>query len=382
MTDDASERPFARIRLSGERFSGGRLPVNALAEIQRYQAVVLEAARREWLEAHPDRELPEGFDAALGLVITDVEDGSAQVLLERPSIADLDEYFERGRDDFEQNLTAIFDLDESVTEAPLFGLKDFQAFGTSLINGDAIEVTSYTRDARPASTTSFTKEELSDVIAPRQKELKRVNDRLRRQARHVEDRAVAGRLVELNPEKRSFQLDTLHYQVITGWYKNSDITEDLRNVLNASTKAPVVRVRGDLQFRGGKVWRLWDATEVELLEIDGHPWSRKLVELASLTPDWDGEVPGAEMISFTALDAARDLMLRFSEAEVARPSIFPTEDGGVSLEWASSTSVSTIEIGPDAEFILFNLPEGSNQGTEQSTADLERAVLFGIEVAH
>lgn len=382
MTDDAGERPFARIRLSGERFEGGRLPVDALVEIQRYQEIVLAAARREWLDEHPDEELPEGFNESFGLTITTLEAGSAQVLLERTETHEFDRFYDRGRDEFDREVNTLLTPDEPVTNAPLFEEKAFQDLAASLLVDEAFIVTAFHDAVEAPVPTSISQAQRVEILVPREKELKTELRKRRAALRHREDRAVAGRLHELNPNERSFEIETLHYGKLKGFYKAADITDDLKAVLDVSSKAPVVRIRGDLQFKSGDARRIWNATEVELLEIDGQPWSRRLVELASLTPDWDGEVPGAEMISFASLDAARDLMLRLSNADAVRPSIFPTEEGGVNLEWASPVSVSSIEISPDAEFILFNLPEGSNQGTEEETADLERAVDFGIKVAH
>ena len=383
MSDEEVERPFVRIRISGDRFKGGRLPVDALGEIQRYQAVLLAAARREWLDDNPGAEIPEDFDENLGLVIAAVEPGSAQILLERPVVAtDFDIYYERGRDEFERELSTLLDPTESVNEAPLFELKEFQAFGKSLVSGDAIQVTSYTEDASPKTTISLTEVSRVENFIPRQKELKKELRKRRAAKRHAEDRAVAGRLTELNPDKGSFTIQTLHFGDLTGWYTDSDITDDLKRVLESSAKAPVVRVRGDLQFRNNEVIRLRNVSEVQLLEIDGQPWSRKLVELASLGPDWDGDAPGAEMISFAALDAARDLMLQFAHRDAPRPSMSPIEDGGVMLEWSSSDVVATIEISPDAEFLLFLLPTGTNESTEENTTDITRAAEFGFEVAH
>jgi hypothetical protein len=383
MADEEVERPFVRIKISGERFEGGRLPVDALGEIQRYQAVLLAAARREWLDDNPGEEIPEDFNDKLGLVIAAVEPGSAQILLERPEMAtDFDVYFERGRDEFERELSSLLDPTESVNEAPLFELKEFQSFGISLLAGDAIQVTSYSDDAKPKASVSLTEVSRAENLIPRQTELKKELRKRRAASRHAEDRAIAGRLIELNPDKGSFTIRTLHFGELTGWYTDSDITQDLKLVLESSAKAPVVRVRGDLQFRNNQVTRLRNVSDVQLLEIDGQPWSRKLVELATLGPDWDGDAPGAEMISFAALDAARDLMLQFTERDVPRPSMSPTEDGGVMLEWSSPAVVATIEISPDAEFLLFLLPEGTNESTEEDTTDITRAAAFGFEVAH
>lgn len=381
MPDGGAE--FARIRLSGDRFTGGRLPVDALDEIQRYQALVLAAARRAWEEEHPGEEVPEGFDDSLKLVIARVEDGSAQVLLEREVDAptDYDEAFEDAGAEVLRELEALLDADRPVSDAPLFQLKDFQAFGSSLDQGEMIQITSTERATQQRVEVSLSAEEVADNLSKRRNEYKRERRLERRKALHRDQRAIAGRLIALDADRRSFRLQSLHYGDIDGRYEDADLTAALKNVLNTSAKAPVVRLSADVQFRGKTPWRIKDVTDVEFLEVDGQPWSRKLIELASLGPDWDGEMPGAEMISFAALDAARDIVMRVVTADKIRPAIFPTEEGGVSLEWVSAGSVASIEIRPDAgRFEFHRLRQGEDVGTHSESSDILGAFAFAEEV--
>lgn len=379
------ERSFARIRLAGDRFTGGRLPVDALEEIQRYQSLVIEAAKREWQEAHPDEELPEDFAASLKLVITDVTNGSAQVLLER-EVSQSDPYeslFYDARDEVSRELSALLDVTESITSAPLFERKDFRTLGSSLRPGDSLQLISYSRerDPKPQDSVAVSAEQIIEQFPKRVKESDRERRRRAKENLYLADQTVAGRLVALDADRKSFKLRSLHYGDLAGLYTDDDLTADLRAVLNTSAKAPVIRLRADVQFKNGEAWRIRNASNVELLEIDGQPWSRKLIELASLGPDWDGEHPGASMISFASLDAARDLVLQLVEAGNERPGIFPTEEGGVSLEWASAQSVASIEISADATvFELYHLPEGQKSGVYEEASSITDAVRFAREV--
>ena len=378
------ERAFARIRIGGERFEGGRLPVDALQQIQRYQAFVLAAAKEDWLAKNPSKEVPEDFESAFDLSISAIEPGSAQVLLERPKADAYEPNYEEGRDELIRELESLFNQDVAVDQAPLFDLSNLHNFDAGLEPGDYVEFTSFSSAPGAQSpVVTYTAEQVAEVIPLRIEQLTPLEPpTVVVDKRPSELTSVAGRLVAIDAEQRSFRISTIHFGDLKGFYKSKDITDDLRAVVSSISKAPVVRVKGLLQFQGQDPWRIWNASEVELLEIDGQPWSRKVVELASLTRDWDGEAPGAEMISFVALEAARDLMLSFSEKQAVEPGMFPMEDGGVMLEWSSPEVVATIEISPDAEYLLFLLPDGSSGATEERTNDIKRAVQFGLEVAH
>lgn len=382
MPDGGAE--FARIRLSGDRFTGGRLPVDALDEIQRYQALVLAAARQAWLDEHPDEDVPEGFDDSLKLVITKVENGSAQLLLERDVDAptEYDQTFEDAGAEVLRELEALLDTNRPVSDAPLFQLKDFQTFGSSLDPGEKIQITSTARATQQRVEVSLSAEEVSEDIQERVREYTRDRRRERRNALILDQRAIAGRLIALDADRRSFRLQSLHFGEIDGRYDDVDLTAALKNVLNTSAKAPVVRLSADLQFRGTTPWRIKNVTDVEFLEIDGQPWSRKLIELASLGPDWDGEMPGAEMISFAALDAARDIVMHVVTAGGTCPAIFPTEEGGISLEWVIAGSVASIEINPDADHFEFHrLRQGDDVGSHAESSDMPGAFAFAEEVS-
>jgi hypothetical protein len=380
-----SEGAFAQIRLAGDRFTGGRLPVDALEEIQRYQSLVVEAARREWVSAHPDEEVPEDFTSSLKLVITKVEDGSAQVLLEREA-PETDAYrglFDDARDEVLRELSALLDTTEPITAAPLFEQKDFRALGSSLQPGDSIRISSVTPDgARATNSVAVTETQVVETFPGRVKESNRERSRRAKENLYLKEQTIAGRLVALNAERKTFALRSLHYGELNGAYTKDEFTADLKAVLNSSARAPVIRLRADLQFRDGVAWRIRGASDVELLEVDGQPWTRKLVELASLGPDWDGEFPGASMISFASLDAARELVLQLVQAGGDRPGIFPTEEGGISLEWANSASVASIEVSPDAtSFEFFRLPAGETEGIHREGSTMTEALNFAREVS-
>lgn len=63
------ESSVRRIKLTGSRFNGGRLPVDSLVELARYHELLRIVARSSWRQDHPGEELPAYFDAEVSLTM-------------------------------------------------------------------------------------------------------------------------------------------------------------------------------------------------------------------------------------------------------------------------------------------------------------------------
>jgi hypothetical protein len=135
---------------------------------------------------------------------------------------------------------------------------------------------------------------------------------------------------------------------------------------------------GTFRFLEDQLKFILGVSSVELLEIDGKSWSRRFVELAQLTPDWSGEGGGAEIISFPALDAARQILIRADERGLALPGIFPMEDGGVQLEWSSARTVFSVEIDRDVRFTFFELRSPASESVHIESENLP-VILENVE---
>lgn len=415
----SGEPEFARLTLDGARFEGARLPIDALVELERFRDIILSRARISWSADHPGEEVPADFDEALALTIVRVEPGSATSVLERPE-TDYDSYFTAAKDDFEaafqaliatswtdpQTPSQIAEEDEGEGEdedsspgpqevavvqdqlvardaaraslVPFVGIQAFRDFGASLGVGEslrvadndeiAIEVTPEIRVLRVRPALDFFGENLPPAVPSGPDRTHTVG-------------VTAGRLVGLNADRKNFELISLiDGRRIKGRYKKDDLTEGLRDVLNARSAAPVIRVEGRLSFLGDALEKVLEARSVELFEVEGQPWSRRLIELATMGDDWhpDGE---GEVISFTALEAAREL-LRSLEKKVNVPTvgIYPMQNGGVHLEWSSPERVTSFEISPDGEYEFFDLQVNARSVQEENTVGADRAkeLLGGV----
>lgn len=407
---------FATLKLDGARFNGGRLPIDALVELQRYRELILEAAKQAWREANPEAEVPLDFSSEFDLAVTEIEDGSAVPVMEKKKSA-YDNFYDAGRLDVEALFADIVnrnfgvsipDSEEGVEEqagdedsaspgeiapedgpdtatedeeAPieskrrlltsLAALDAFQDFGSSLREEDSLilsgtethEEVRITADTAPRVFRPIFEQLAFELDEPVEEALERTQY----------TSTVAGRLIALNADARNFKIKTLLFDQVHGRYKDPERLEDLKTVLESSAQAPLVRVTGRMSWLGGKLKQILNVDEVELLEIESEPWSRRIVELASLGRNWHPELDNSPLISFTAIDAAREVLRATQKCEIS-PGIYPGEDGGVIVEWGSPQRVVTLEISPEPDFFLFHLDAASGDATEFDTEDLSEVI--------
>lgn len=353
--EHAETASFAQVTMFGAEFEGGKIPIRSLDELSRYQYLVLKAALSEWESDHPNESVPDDFESAFDLVLSDIQEGSAVSVLERPSTSTYDDYFNRGRDTLELELQLANSEDKSVVnDISLLKFPEFSDLGSSLHDGERMEIRAPRTMDRPENVISITR-----ATSHRVKRSLVPSFRKSINPRRSETTWIVGRLTAVNADKKNFTISSDPHGTINGKYRDEEILDDLKAVLNSSERAPVVRLFADLRFAGTRLDRILDVYRVQVLEIDGQPWSRRFVELAQLERGWDEEDEESAIVSFIALDGARQLLLHVQQLGMPQPGIFPTADGGVSLEWATAAQVVTIDITDNAEFGLFQLTHGS-----------------------
>lgn len=375
--DRLGTTPFARLEMRGERFDGGRLPVTSLVELERYRQLIVAAAKQKWSEANAGQDLPTDFEASFLLDLVDLESGSAVSALDvrRNSYS---EYFLAGQEDVEATFRSIIENEfQPTVNRTWIDRDEFWQFGDSLDEYESLVVRE-SRESQPRLTilgatreSRFETARQAIIAAKEPEEPEEAIVQLR-----TEDGQVAGRLVAINANVKSFTIETLRFGKVTGRYTGDELTADLKSVLDSSTRAAVVRVVGKLRFRGEELRSIKDLTSVELLEIDSEAWSRRFVELAHLAPGWlDGE-SGGEPVVFSAIDAARSILARAAEVGLDEPGIFPMEDGGILLEWADLLEVASVEVSPELEFHAFHTRRDAGISESGATSDIAAVFEF------
>ncbi|SDH38029.1 hypothetical protein [Agrococcus jejuensis] len=363
MADDA--RSSKRIRLTGERFKGGRLPVDSLVELQKYQAAVRLVAEQEWMRDHPKEPLPPGFDDSLALTIERIEDGSADVFLAFEQVSEHREYIEQAQDAVDEQIAAAYS-GQSLPDLPPGSAYEIRSaiaeIGSTLAPDQAIEfyVELEGEPAVAVEITPVTREDaggrlvLSDDFfeAPTLAVAVEVDPK---------QMTVVGRVTRIDADKHRFTLDTDAYGPILAHYKTAPETlADLKKVLDEAEQGPLTRVTGEMRFKAGEPWRFWETTAVDVVEFDDTEGGVALSGFATLVDGWAGGRGVA--ITSDALEAAHSLLRLLPEDDPTR-TMAPTPEGGVQFEWISNEGIRAVEVLDDGSFELFEMRANDRVGT-------------------
>ncbi|GAA4053697.1 hypothetical protein [Agromyces indicus] len=379
---DARSSNAKRIRLTGERFRGGRLPIDSLIELQRYQDAIRRLAEHEWYHDHPDEALPADFDESVSLTIERIGDGSADVFLAFEQHAAYVQYQEEARDAVDATIAAAY-AGESLPYLPSLPRdaanevrEELARIGETLEANQAIEFFAYGEEAPPVIITTETRPRaqanliLTDFLSP-------PDELAPPSTLETRQESLVGRVTAVDADSTRFEMLTSTGRV-HGWYRdNVALLEDLRAVLNSAEEGPLTRVTGELQFKNGEPTRFWKASLIERFEFDESPTGERLTQFAMLPSGWeDGE---GNQISSVALEGAQSVLRQIEHAGLPLPGLFPTSEGGVLLEWADLSSVMSIEVLEDGAFELFRLVADERHGTHSETKNAEDAVWFIME---
>jgi len=355
------ETTFTRLRLNGARFQPAGVPVAVLPELVAYQGLVTEVAKALFFRAHPTRRrVPKGFEERLGLRLTDVESGSAVPVLVRanvdggdpglfPNLPGDDEY-DRARDlvaDMPRVATEREDLPNEFSEVPAQVLT---RFGQTLRDGESIQMR--TKGSWSAPYTQQVRRHLL----------------LRRQNSYTVSTALVGVLAEVNFELSVFALRTDDGFRVSLPYDQSSF--------DVIAKAVELKPEKRVQVEGTVVFDQYDRPQrvdpidaISLIEDEAvqqaYDAARvSLADRAGLVAGWLGNGEG-EPVTGRAHSSAGALLESLEDADVPAPRVYPTPEGGVSLEWTAGDRHVVAEVGPQGVLWLHQTDVAANSYDEE-----------------
>ena len=352
---------FLKPHLKGERFEGAAIPLEMLRDLALLEEMVTEVAKWVYLQQHPGRtRSPRGFTGGVEFRLTRVEDGSAIPVISldfgEVSLPALLHTIEQCYVDARDAIIGVMaEAQDQVapTKLPPKYLAYFDRFGRSLQDDEAIEFTAKDR-ATPVRFTRATRKRLVDASKLQST---------------TEDVILRGGIHEANQETMSFEL-----RLVDGRKASGPIPEEYRDTImdafNGYRDGTRVAIRGIARFsRAGRLENIVDVESVNLL--DPLDVAARVDELRSLKDGWlegHGRAPsGATLNWFTAtFDAQFD-------DELPLPYVFPTETGGLRLEWELGDADISVDIDLQArrgEYHSLAL-DGSTERSD--TLDLDNA---------
>lgn len=304
------------------------------AELERYALLVSAVARELYLREHPKRQrVPRGFDDAFDLRLTRVDQGSQIPILVRSTINEggpfeKTDWHEDARRLINSALGDVGADDRFPESFPYEAIKPLAQFGRSLRADERIELADDANDPKRAVLTVDTRKRIQQLAKLDELEIETV---------------VIGRVNGLSSTLHAELTVTgdLSPRKIEATFSDPSIWESLHKYLGLDHAAPPVALSViAVQNREGIIDRITDILHVE--PALPQAWSDRLRELAALGQDWLH--PGSNPPSNETIGRVERILLAILDAEVQVPAIYPAADGGIQLEWRTSSRAVEVEI--------------------------------------
>ncbi|MET8607057.1 hypothetical protein ABZV92_26315 [Streptomyces rubiginosohelvolus] len=348
-------RTFGSWRLRGGRYEQAGLPVEVLAEFARYERLVVDVARGLYKQRHATRQrVPRGFASSFSLRLSDIQRGSVIPVLERTAV-DVDALFDDSDAGiFEEARMVIQDALRSIQKGsgiprnfPPHALREFSSFGRTLRDEEFIEFDSGTPDS----------------VIYSQSVRRKIQEQARLERFEIET-LVLGQITGVSADRGTFEFRlTRGDKSILGRFSSDDIVADLRQYLDRSTMAPTVAISAvAIQSMDEEIIEIQDVLSIEpVLPAD---WSDRLSELHDLDAGWLDGV--GQQVSRKVLREVESLLLEFLDAQVQRPYIYPTEEGGVQLEWPYSAGEVALTVTADGKVEAYAFSKSDDQEDDRT----------------
>lgn len=337
MGDD--EKSFS-LRYVGRRFDRARLPLDVLGDLPALRDLIAALAKQKYRLENPDRKrVPQGFDKSISFALTNIEDGSAIPVFtldheaaqqNLPNIGDgiiemVDSAFARVAEIFDNAANDIFP--EALPQDAIHALSKL---GANIQKDERIEFTGTTgADGNIVSLDTFRRKKLLTHV---------------RETYTVEFEDV-GRLTGIDATHNSIQVDTEKLGELRlsldGVSMPAEQFDGNLGALIEFSLSIALDAHDDLKA----IEKVHSVDLVRPYDDDVMRCVTRLQEIAGIEKGWLGEQQGEQVVHLAGMRATQLIFMRADLAKEFR--IFPTEDGGISLEFDQAGWSFAVEIAPD-----------------------------------
>ncbi len=315
------KEPFLQPRFDGKRFEEHTLPLDVARDLASYEVLIIELAKRLYLDANPSRKrVPKGFEAGFHLHLERIDDGCARPLLSWVTAGALllsggsGTYFDQARDLIAE---CIASADGPVPEKfPKELLAHFNQVGRSLQPGESMEI------PRPGHGDA--------VLTPQRR-----RDLVLAAGDYYEDKVeLAGTIEEANWKTESFRLRLSNGEAV-------DVPMPIFFRKDAGEYGGRNRFQVTVSGVGtydihGKLHKVFKVRSVEVQP--DYQIAARFDQIGSLAAGWhegEGIAPDAEKL----LKVSENLVGHYPE-ELPLPAIVPKPDGNLLFEWKGPAAAS------------------------------------------
>lgn len=326
-----------RMKFAGGRFELTALPASTLIELNRLSRIYIALAEDSWRASHTDRQrVPGGFAKRFELCVREIAPGSTAPLLAPRDALVTDDTLMLTQDvntiapiaarRLEQAFIEIIKFNRLPNDFPPKARRDMTSVFSSFDVGEYPEFTDEAGqryDYTQAVRSNFLNTQISEPA--------------------VSNGRIAGRLVQLNTDKRTALLELMSGSQIAASF-SPELLEDMRAGISVPEDDRFVVIEGTYRTQSGEISEILDIEEIFVLELPTSSAGRRLREL--LSDDPAGEV---DAISPEAAEATAQVLNGIESLNLPVPNVFPAEEGAVQLVWSGRGTRHTLEVaGADA----------------------------------
>ena len=329
---------FFQLRLIGNRFSNHSIPVDVLAGIIPLKDLVLEAAKLEYLNDHPDRRrVPRGFGNAVELKLASIERGSAQLRIDMelpPSLSgvvDQHSYFESGltrvihtiRNAGDNSSTGGIDVSNRM-------LGRLDQIAKHIREGEAIDFVSMSNDDCGGDVARFTRHTA-----------KVLRTKLVGRSETVRQLEIRGSIPRLDQERRTLQIRTADGNKINTSV-SPELLDSVLQIFSGYKQGVRAYFRGTGRINSaGNILEFGSISELNIIE-NRLDIGIQIDDLRALKDGWlDGE---GQALSRDGLDWLESTLRTSFPSDLPPPYLYPTATAGVQIEWSIGFNSVSLEI--------------------------------------
>ncbi len=353
------KRPFLHPRMVGTRYEEASVPLDAFRELAGLEDLVLELARQLYLRDHQERtRVPRGFIEGFALHVSGVATGSAIPQIDRVLVGNREEnienerYYSRARDLILAVVAAAQIGTAIPVEFPADLLGRFDRIGRGLREDERIEFVAPGANAPPPAVLSRDSYKRLALIAATE---------------YQAEADLLGRVTAIDLKKKTFTFSLLDGRAVPGsWTKETKA--QIFTALNGCYKErQKVRVIGFAAFDANDHPKRF----VEVLQLDPldpRDVSARIEELKLLQRGWHngvGEAPPLEGLTWIA-----GVWESYYPPSLPNPYVYPTDLGGLQLEWPIGSWEISAEIDLKGRTAVFVAVDTASEAMKDTVLDL------------
>lgn len=357
---------FLAPRLTGLRFEDHTLPVNILEDFTALEELIFELAKQIYLDDNPlRRRVPKGFTDGISLKLSSISEGSTIVnlilvtaLTTSPMISDINPdsftYLEKSKNKILEVISEANKQGDIIKSLDQKYLNYFNRIGKNLKDDEYISF-DYENAEKPIK--------LDKNI--RKKILLSRNEKIE----YSETITVNALIPLIDKQSNTFIFEIEGNNIPYPLDKNDDFYETIFSTFNEYENKTLVSLKATGIYNSQD--KLIRVEAIESMDIlDPFDVNVRLNELSKLNDNWYegyGKAPKNEL-----LNKFGEYFKLYYNLRLPLPSIFPTIDGNIQLEWSNNSIEINLEVNLsqlDAEYLHTNLDIINEKKLDLSSKD-------------